>query len=265
MVAADLGQIECRVLNYLAMQDDVVEAFRLHDEGAGPDVYCILAEKIYRKPVVPGDKERLVGKIGELQSGYGSSGRALKKMLFTQAKISMPVHQAQSIIDVYRGSHKQVVNLWDQGDAALGSMLRGQQFSIGRPGMVEGAASGIKLPNGLYLRYPELRQKADDKGRIQFCYTKQNKPVFTHGAVIVQNLCEALSRLILTDAWLRLSKRVRVVLQTHDELVAVVPFAEVDRALEIMVEEMTQPVPWAPGLPLACEAKAGATYGQAKG
>ncbi len=51
---------------------------------------------------------------------------------------------------------------------------------------------------------------------------------------------------------------------THDELVAVVPFAQVEWAMETMVEEMTRPVVWAPGLPLACEVKAGRTYGEAK-
>lgn len=267
ILAADLSSVECRVLSYLAMQDDVINAFKLHDRGEGPDVYCIFAEKIYRRLVTPQNKtERTVGKIGELSLGYGAGWKAFKRMLFAQAGgMTMQQSECQGVVDIYRSTHKMVVGLWDAGNEALAAMLRGADFDLGREGILQGTAEGIVLPNGLKLQYPELRQEWDKETRkTEFVYTNRNKPVKIHGAVVIQNCVEALSRLILTDAWLRLAERVRIVMHSHDEIVAVVPYAEVERSLDLMVSEMTREVVWARGLPLACEAKSGATYGDAK-
>lgn len=266
LIAADLGQIECRVLNYLAGQDDVIQAFESHDRGEGPDVYCILAEKIYRKPVKPGDDERMVGKVGELQLGFGGGWKAFKRTLFKEAPdIVMTQHECQGVVDIYRTTHENVRGLWKQGDVALGAMRRGLEFDLGRTGMLTGTVDGIRLPNGLRIAYPELTQAANGQtGEMWYEYTNRGKKVKIYGSVVVQNVTEALSRLILTDAWLRISKRLRVVLHTHDELVCVAPHADIRWALEFMAEEMTRPVPWAPGLPLACDAKSGGTYGETK-
>lgn len=267
IVAGDLGQIECRMVNYLAGQEDVIEAFRLHDQGLGPDVYCIFAGQIYRVKVTPEDKpKRTVGKVGELSLGYGAGWKAFKQMLFVQGKgMVMTQHEAQNVVDIYRRTHYRVKRLWDEGDNALACMLRGAGFQLGRAGVLTAIMGGIELPNGMVLRYPELRQEYDaSRGQVNYVYTKGRKTETVHGAVVVQNCIEALSRLVLTGAWLRLMDRMRVVLHTHDELVAVVPTAKAQWAVEVMAEEMTRPLPWAPGLPIACEVKWGETYGEAK-
>lgn len=268
LIPADLGQIECRILNYLAEQDDIVNAFRLHDQNLGPDVYCILAEKIYRKTITPQDKdERMIGKVGELQLGYGGGKKSLKRSVFSYTGKSMPEHECQGIVDVYRKSHRNVESLWYRGNDVLRCMMRGGRVDFGRPGLLNTdmlSTKGIGLPSGLYLQFPELRQESDDTGDVSFVYTKNGKPERIWGATAVQWVCEALARLVLVEAWLRISERIRIVLHTHDELVGMVPEADASWAVEFMRQEMTQPVPWAPGLPLACEAKAGRSYGEAK-
>jgi DNA polymerase bacteriophage-type len=57
LIIADAAQIECRILNYVASQDDVIEAFR-----EGRDIYCEIASAIYGCTITSNDKsERYFG------------------------------------------------------------------------------------------------------------------------------------------------------------------------------------------------------------
>lgn len=270
ILTGDLSQIECRKLNYIAGQNDIVEAFRLHDQGLGPNVYCLLAEKVYNRPVVKSeDEDYMVGKVGELSLGYAGGRKALKRMLFSQAGITMEEAVCGRIVDVYRSSHRKVQALWDEGNSALKAMMRGNDFAFGRDKMLRVTAKGIELPNGLHIFYPELSQEMDpESGETWFEYSVYEKGRTRrkriHGAMVIQNINEALCRLILTRAWLRIAEKLRVVLHTHDELVCIVPEDKVEWGKEIVFNEMTQPIPWAPDLPLHCDVKAGRTYGEAK-
>lgn len=270
ILAADLGQIECRMINYVAGQDDVTETFRLHDAGSGPDVYCVLAERIYNRSVTKNDEnERLVGKIGELSLGYAGGWKAFKRMLFAQAGIRMSEAECRSVVGIYRDSHRKVQKLWKRGEEALHAMVRNQDFVFGRDGMLRVGVKGIELPNGLHIYYPELSQEMNPQtGEAWFEYSTYEKGKTRRkkvsGNIVIQNITEALCRIILTRAWLRIAERLRVVLHTHDELVAIVLPENVERDKELMQEEMTKPLDWAPGLPLHCEVKAGSTYGEAR-
>jgi DNA polymerase-1 len=62
----DLAQIECRILNYLAGQEDVIEAF-----AEGRDLYSEGASRFYGRKITKQDKnERHLGKVLELGCGY---------------------------------------------------------------------------------------------------------------------------------------------------------------------------------------------------
>jgi len=52
----DSSNIESRVEDWLAGQDDVVEAYRLYDAGLGPDIYCVIAGKIYGRLITKKEK-----------------------------------------------------------------------------------------------------------------------------------------------------------------------------------------------------------------
>ena len=60
---------------------------------------------------------------------------------------------------------------------------------------------------------------------------------------------------------IEISKIYEVVLTVHDAAVCVVPEDELEEALARIVEVMSTPPDWAKGLPVACEAKYGQTYG----
>ena len=55
-----------------------------------------------------------------------------------------------------------------------------------------------------------------------------------------------------------------VVMQIHDELIMLVPTAEVDTAVDQINTTMLQLPAWAAGLPVACEVAVGQTYGECK-
>ena len=53
-------------------------------------------------------------------------------------------------------------------------------------------------------------------------------------------------------------------MQAHDELLFVVPDAEVARAREVIAAEMVREPDWLPGIPLEVETGTGVNYGEAK-
>ena len=60
---------------------------------------------------------------------------------------------------------------------------------------------------------------------------------------------------------LRIRERYRPVLTVHDAGVWAVPEKEVDKAIAFIVQMMSTSPDWAAGLPVACEAKYGKSYG----
>ncbi len=64
VVVGDSANIEARVLDWLAGQDDMVQVYRDYDAGVGPDVYCVTAERIYHRPISKANdpNERQMGK-----------------------------------------------------------------------------------------------------------------------------------------------------------------------------------------------------------
>jgi len=62
---------------------------------------------------------------------------------------------------------------------------------------------------------------------------------------------------------IEVNHKYRVALTVHDAAVCVVPEHEVDEAIEYITSIMSVAPAWATGLPVACEAKFGDTYGDA--
>jgi DNA polymerase len=67
----------------------------------------------------------------------------------------------------------------------------------------------------------------------------------------VENITQAVARDVLADALVELSdKRVPLVGQVHDELIAEPRETHAAQTLALMTKVMKTPLPWAPGLPL---------------
>ena len=167
---------------------------------------------------------------------------------------------AKQIIDKYRAAAKPVKDLWELCDSLISNSLAGGwehpykclNFNNGR----------ILLPSGLYLRYPSLVGKSDDKGRVQWTYGTQNKKLY--GGKLTENVVQAVARCVMTDGMLRIQKRYPCVLTVHDEAVVLVPEMEAFEAESWVLEQMIKEPKYMPGIPLAAETGVALRYGDAK-
>ena len=260
IIDSDSSQIEARTLAWLAGQHDLVEAFE-----KGEDVYKIMASKIYNKAEEDVTKdERFVGKTTILGCGYGMGAAKFKKQLKV-FNVDISEDEARSIIDVYRTTYPRIPLLWKQAGNVLDAIINNQTVELGRDDLlvVEGD-KGILLPNGLYLRYPNLR-KQNNEGKSEYVYdTKKGKttvPNRIYGGKVVENLCQALARIIIGEQMLLIAKKYKVVMTVHDAIACVVPEDEAKIALENIQMFMRVRPAWALELPLNCEAGAGKSYG----
>jgi DNA polymerase len=136
----------------------------------------------------------------------------------------------------------------------------GGKFEIG-PCVFE--KSAILLPNGLKLHYFDLNQEPGEFGP-QWSFTYGGKPKKLYGGKLLENIVQALARIITMEAALRIQRRMPLGMQVHDELVYGVKTELIEEFKAIALEEMRRRPIWAPTLPLEAEAGVGTSYGEAK-
>jgi DNA polymerase len=258
VINCDSSQIEARVLAWLAGQKDVTEQFR-----RGDDVYSVFASKVYGRSISKADPvERFVGKTCILGLGYGTGAAKLRHTLKTQPPgAEIDEDEAKRIVSVYRTENDKIPELWSECDRALHHLAEWpsgtNEYTLGEHGCVRVTPHGIRLPNGLYIQYPKLRMSGG-----KFIYDSRKGVVNIWGGAMVENIVQALARIIVGEQMLAINVRYRPVLTVHDAAVCVVPKAEVEEAVEFIKQVMSTPPEWAPGLPVSCEAKYGESYGE---
>ena len=149
---------------------------------------------------------------------------------------------------------------------ALIAIMNNQTCKLGRLGvLVVDGKQGIKLPNGLHLRYPNLRtMTVGDKDEL-FYDTKRGKaliPTRIYGGKVIENVCQALARIVIGEQMLMIAKKYKVAMTVHDAIMCVVPEAEVLRGQEYVELCMRLRPQWAQELPLNCESGFGFNYGE---
>ena len=259
-IDCDSSQIEARTLAWLAGQDDLVAAF-----DAGEDVYKIMASAIYGVPIEEvTDDQRFVGKTTILGAGYGMGAVKFQAQLKT-FNVTMDLEECKRIIAVYRETYPLIPALWRQAGEALDAMANNQTAPLGRDGVLMVCGEeGIKLPNGLRLHYPNLRWELND-GKSEMVYDqKKGRATLKsriYGGKCVENVCQALARIVIGEQMLMIARRLRVVMTVHDAVGSLAPEAEADEAREFVEACMRIRPKWAMKLPLNCESKMGASYG----
>jgi DNA polymerase I-like protein with 3'-5' exonuclease and polymerase domains len=79
---------------------------------------------------------------------------------------------------------------------------------------------------------------------------------------MVENVVQALARIIVGQQMVDLTKAgYRPVLTVHDAAVCLVPEDKIEQGVADITTIMSTPPKWAAGLPVACEAKYGRSYG----
>jgi len=260
-IDCDLSQIEARTLAWLAEADDLVEAF-----DRGDDVYKIMASAIYDKPEDEITKEeRFVGKTTILGAGYGMGAAKFKSQLKTFG-VELEQDECDRIIKVYRETYPDIPKLWRSAGKALKNIMEDKTFDFGREGVVWANGSvGIELPNGLYVRYPNLRNETDEDGNTETVYdTRRGRAILPnriYGGKVIENVCQALARIVIGEQLLRVSQKYKVVMTVHDAIGCIAPEAEVEQAMEFVEKSMRVRPKWASDLPLDCEGGWGESYG----
>jgi len=158
-----------------------------------------------------------------------------------------------------------VIQLWRDGDKVIKDLANWEDkikpYFYGKHSCLKITKDGVGLPNGLSIRYPDLKLDTSESNS-QYVYKSRKGPVSLWGGSLVENVVQALARIIVGEQMVKINERYQVALTVHDAAVVVVPEAQKDEALAYIVECMSTPPEWARGLPVTCEAKYAHTYGE---
>jgi DNA polymerase len=261
VINCDSSQIEARILVWLAGQDDIVQLYK-----DNRDVYCEFASTVYGRIITKADPvERFVGKTCTLGLGYGTGWSKLQHTLKTQPPgADLPDDECQNLVKVYRQLNDKVIKLWANCDKALADMANwgedSKPYYLGEHKCLIVTKDGIKLPNGLYIHYPELK-KEKIEGRDKFMYKSRKGYISLWGGSVVENVVQALARIVVGEQMIKINDKYKPILTVHDAIVCVVPDTDLDNAIKYITDVMSTAPTWAEGLPVACEAKHGQSYG----
>lgn len=291
IIVGDFAQIEARKLAYTARQEDLVEQFRI-----GVDIYCVFASRVYAREITKENdpKARAVGKASILGLGYGMGWRkavawflsgplGMPPIIFTKADLDamggylmkldtkgittkltglpLQIHcsAVKHIVDSYRQTYTKIPGYWKTCEKILSAMHRGVRHQFGA---LTTSQDKLWLPNGLALSYKDLRKDEDNDKWSYLGRHKERQHIY--GSKLCENIIQALSRIVMTDAMLKVGERYKVAMTVHDELVCVVREEEAEEAGAFIETAMSQSPAWAPGIPIACEWSTGRSYGECK-
>jgi DNA polymerase I-like protein with 3'-5' exonuclease and polymerase domains len=192
--------------------------------------------------------------------GYGM-GADKFQMQLKAFGVELPLTECRHIISTYRQTYSAIPQLWHSAGRALTALQSQRTSQLGREGVLAVDLLGIKLPNGMYIRYPNLREDKDG----QLIYdTKRGRatiPTRIYGGKVIENVCQALARIVIGEQLLMVARRYRVVMTVHDAVGCIAPVEEAAEARAFVEQCMRMRPKWASGLPLNCESKIGASYG----
>ena len=254
IIDCDSSQIEARVLAWLAGQTDVLQLF-----ADKKDVYKYMASRIYNKDAEDvNDAERFIGKTTVLGAGYGMGAVKFQLQLRGMGK-DVDLDTCKYIIKQYRQSNIRITQWWNHLNSVLDHMIASKPIErVDNVELLElSPFTGIKLPNGMFMNYPELKRENDG----QYSYAARYGVNRIYGGKIAENLCQAVARCIIGEQMIEVEKRYRVVLTVHDAIACVVPVEQAEEAQAYIEQCMRTSPLWAAGLPLNCESGMAQNYG----
>ena len=262
LVDADFSSIEARVIAWLAKEEWVLDVFHTHGkiyEATASQMFGVPIEKI--KKGNPEYALRQRGKVATLALGYSGGVGALIAM--GALNMGIPEEDLQDIVYRWRESNKRIVDLWyKMENAAIKTIQTGMQTNAN--GILFSREFDLandldfltmQLPSGRKLYYVKPSLGENQWGRPSILYygvnqtTKQWTQLETYSGKLVENAVQAIARDCLAIAIERLEEAgFPIVFHVHDEVVIDIPANRAD--LDAVVKIMTEPIPWAQGLPM---------------
>lgn len=262
----DQSQVQCRLVNYLANQEDVLERFRRRDDPYVGIASMAYGERVYKAaPDDPRYDEMLAkrgtGKQLELSCGFGAGAATI---VATAAKgsygppVTIDLETGTRWRDLYRSTHPLVVQLWRDADRILSKMVEGVEATW--LGILSVQGNTIVLPNGAPMHWPELQW--DPEWQSYKFLVKRHHWKRIWGGFLVQNIVSGLASTLVRQAMLRLhAMNFKIVLQEHDAVGVLIPDdVDKDKNLDKVISEMRRSPDWALDLPLDAEGTLGKTY-----
>lgn len=208
--------------------------------------------------------------------GYGQGAAGFQKYALVTAGINLTMDEAKHAVNTYRKANSFISGFWKTCDQALQVMVDGGQmyfggqdgkmfFADGKRFLLGRHVPGIRMPNGLWLNYPNLHVDMSS-GKPQFVYDKvgyTGKPLKSkaYGGLICENIVQSLAFAIMKQQALWIAKYYPIVMNTHDEWCVVVPRAQAETAAEYMARCMRTAPDYVAGLPLDTEGGWAQSYG----
>jgi DNA polymerase len=262
VLVGDSSNIELRTVMALAGQDDVLDKL-----GAGVDLYCDFASKLFGRTITKADKpERFLGKTAMLGLQYGAGAKRFQEMVRLAKRVDPSVelideNRAHSIVDLYRSVHWKVVQLWKRcNDVILPDIANGcTMLNVDVNGWFITQWDGFGRPGEPGVMYNELKYDGKD-----WTYQMGRQRVNIHGAKVVENLSQHAAMQIVMWQTARINQRYPVKLSVHDEAVCVVRDDELIEARAYMEECLAMTPKWCRSIPVSCETGIGPSYGDAK-
>lgn len=265
LIDADFSAIEARVISWLAGEAWRLEVFRTHGkiyEASASQMFGVPLEKI--KKGNPEYALRQKGKVAELALGYQGSSGALIAM--GALDMGIPEDDLPDIVLRWRDANKRIRDLWYKVDSAAAQVIA-QGGSAGVNGILISKEFNpaqnseyltVSLPSGRKLYYVQPQISENRWGNPSISYmgmdqnTKKWKRVETYGGKLVENAVQAIARDCLALSIERLKEAgYNVVFHIHDEVV--IECEEERASLDEAVKIMSEPIPWAPDLPLGAD------------
>ena len=254
-IVADFSAIEARVLAWLSGENWRLDVFKSHGK-----IYEASASAMFKVPleeIGKGSPLRQKGKIAELALGYGGATGALKAM--GALEMGLKEQELPELVKQWRAANPHITKFWWEVDAAALKAVK-EKTTVQVWDIEFQYRSGIlfvTLPSGRKLSYIKPRLETNKFGRDGLTYegigeNRKWTRIDTYGPKLVENIVQAASRDLLTEAMLRLKNNgFDIVMHVHDEIVLEVE--ECKSSVEEICDLMAMNPDWSEGLPLRAD------------
>lgn len=209
--------------------------------------------------------------------GYGQGAQGFQRYALLNAGINMTMDESARTVRAWRDANGFITGFWRMCDQALATMVAGGQMYFGGPDgkmfFADGnryifgrKVAGIRMPNGLWLNYPNLSADFTNPRRPQYFYDKcgyNGKPLKTkvYSGLVAENITQALAFAIMKTQAVWIAQYYPIVMNTHDEWCIVVPREQAEVAAEYMHRCMCTAPEYIKGITLASEGGWAQSYG----
>lgn len=263
-IDADFSAIEARLIAWEAKEEWVLDVFRTTGK-----IYETTAARMFGIPVEtivkghPNYNYRQRGKVATLALGYQGGVGAMRRMDVSGALKDLPDEEIQDMVNRWREQNPNIVQLWRTMEHAAKFVINSKRGCLAIPGVtfrMEASTTcpfpfmTMSLPSGRKLYY--ANPSVGDDGHIHYMEQTDRgwQDSETYGGKLTENLTQAIGRDCLEFALDNLKAAgFKVVFHIHDEVVIERQTNDPEADLYEVRRIMSQPAPWAKGLPLNAE------------